>query len=91
MSRRDDAEGTVEFGIQTLTSRTVLMVTHDLAEAENVLALLGGGSLVRRTVSFSPWRPVATDGGALSRELKLDAPSRKQTTTSAPWMEPLVG
>jgi hypothetical protein len=92
MSKRDDAEGTVEFGFQTPNSKTVLMVTNDLAEAEHVLDLLGGGTLVRRTVGFSPWRPVVTEGGAPSGQMILDPPARRPESTSpAPWMEPLVG
>ena len=59
MARRNDTKIVVEFGVQTPNSRTVLMVTQDLAEAEQVLDLLGGGQLVRRAVSYSPWRLVS--------------------------------
>jgi hypothetical protein len=52
-------EGTVvQYGIETPTSRTVLMVTEDRGEAERMLDMLGRGRLIVRTVSYSRWRDV---------------------------------
>lgn len=49
---------TVEYGIQTPNSKTVLVVTEDLSEAVSTLNMLGSGTLIRRTVRCSPWRAV---------------------------------
>jgi hypothetical protein len=55
MARDNHATRTVEYGVQTLESKTILAVTEDLAEAERTLDMLGQGRLVKRTVSYSPW------------------------------------
>jgi hypothetical protein len=73
MARRNDTKIVVEFGVQTPNSRTVLMVTQDIEEAEHVLDLLGGGQLVRRAVSYSPWRPVA----------EADLPNKRPNSTAS--------
>jgi hypothetical protein len=58
MRNRNVAESFVQYGIQTPTSKTILMVTEDPAEADRMLDMIGEGGLVVRTVSFSHWRPV---------------------------------
>jgi hypothetical protein len=60
MPNRNVAESFVQYGIQTSTSKTILMVTEDPAEADRMLDLIGDGRLVARTVSYSHWRPVET-------------------------------
>ncbi|CAN5553955.1 hypothetical protein BH10ACT9_BH10ACT9_46000 [soil metagenome] len=58
MGRRDVARCTVEYGIISATSRTILTVTEDYAEAEHTLDLIGEGRLVRRTVTYSAWADI---------------------------------
>ena len=58
MSRREDSRCTVEYGILSLTSHTILTVTEDYAEAEHTLDLIGDGRIVRRTVTCGPWADV---------------------------------
>jgi hypothetical protein len=60
MPNRNVAESFVQYGIQTSTSKTILMVTEDPAEADRMLDLIGDGRLVARTVSYSHWRQVDT-------------------------------
>jgi hypothetical protein len=48
----------VEYGVQTLTSRTVVLVTDEIEEAQHMLDLVGEGRVVRRTVRYGPWRSV---------------------------------
>jgi hypothetical protein len=52
---RDGTKFTVEYGIQTTTSKTILGVTEDLEEAQRTLDMIGDGRLIQRTVSYSPW------------------------------------
>jgi hypothetical protein len=61
MTRRGVADSVVEYGIQTLTGKTILMLTNDLTEAEHTLDLIGEGRLVQRTVRYSPWVAVPSD------------------------------
>jgi hypothetical protein len=89
MARQDDSDSIVEFGIQTPNSKTVLMVTLDLAEAEQVLDLLGGGYLVRRTVSCTRWLPIADDVGA--RVAMPNSPAAVDEPTRSVMRMPLVG
>lgn len=63
MARGDRATSTVEYGVQTANSKTILTVTEDLAEAERTLDMLGQGRLLQRTVSYSPWIAVESDAG----------------------------
>jgi hypothetical protein len=58
VSRRDVARCTVEYGVVSLTSRTILTVTEDYAEAEHTLDLIGEGRLVRRTVTYGSWADI---------------------------------
>jgi hypothetical protein len=60
MPNRNVAESFVQYGIQSPTSKTILMVTEDPAEADRMLDLVGDGRLVARTVSYGHWRPVDT-------------------------------
>jgi hypothetical protein len=61
MTTRDAAVTVVQFGIQTPNSKTILMVTEDLSEAQSTIDMLGSGTLIKRTVRYSPWRPVEED------------------------------
>jgi hypothetical protein len=61
MPRRNVAESFVQYGLQMASSKTILMVTEDLAEAERMLDLIGDGRVISRTVSYSQWRPVEVD------------------------------
>jgi hypothetical protein len=61
MSSRKVAQSFVQYGIQTPNSKTILMVTEDLAEAKHTLDQIGGGNLIARTVSYSHWRSVDID------------------------------
>ena len=81
MARREDRNTVVEFGVQTPNSRTVLTVTQDLAEAEHMLDMLGGGRLVRRSVSYSSWRPVEPELALPDETLPV---SNQDSTPSAP-------
>lgn len=58
MTTRDAAVTVVQYGIQTANSKTILVVTDDLAEAMSTLDMLGSGTLIRRSVRYSPWLPV---------------------------------
>lgn len=58
MSARNATVTVVQYGIQTPNSKTILVVTEDLTEAESTLDMLGSGTLIRRTVRYSPWRRV---------------------------------
>jgi hypothetical protein len=58
VSRRDVARCTVEYGVVSLTSQTILTVTEDHAEAEHTLDLIGAGRLVRRTVTYGAWADI---------------------------------
>jgi hypothetical protein len=55
VGKRGIAGSVIEYGVQTTGSKTVLTVTQDEAEAEQMLDLLGEGWLVQRTVYYSPW------------------------------------
>ena len=61
MARSGVAGSVVEYGIQTLNGKTILMVTNDLTEAGHTLDLIGEGRLVQRTVRYSPWVAVSAD------------------------------
>jgi hypothetical protein len=63
MTTRNAAVTVVEYGIQTQNSKTILVVTDDLHEAESTLDMLGSGTLIQRTVRYSPWHSVQGDGG----------------------------
>jgi hypothetical protein len=54
MAIRDGTKFTVEYGIQTPTSKTMLGVTEALEEAQRTLDMVGDGRLIQRTVSYSP-------------------------------------
>jgi hypothetical protein len=58
MTTRGATVTVVEYGIQTPSSKTILVVTEDLSEAVSTLNMLGSGTLIRRTVRYSPWRAV---------------------------------
>lgn len=60
MGTRKTADSTVEYGVQA-SSKTVVFVTEDLAEAEHTLDLIGEARLVQRTVRCSPWIIVLID------------------------------
>jgi len=62
MPTRERAEKVVEYGIRTPHSKTTLMLTEDLAEAERTLDMLGQGTLIERTVSYGPWHQVDDKG-----------------------------
>jgi hypothetical protein len=47
MARRGVTDSIVEYGIQTLNGKTILMLMNDLTEAEHTLVLIGEGRLVR--------------------------------------------
>ena len=61
MARRGVTGSIVEYGIQTLHGKTILMLMNDLTEAEHTLDLIGEGRLVQRTVRYSPWVTVPVD------------------------------
>jgi hypothetical protein len=56
MAKRGIAERCVQYGIQTPNSKSILMVTDDLAEAEHMLDVIGQGRLTVRTISYGRWR-----------------------------------
>lgn len=56
--RSSDVRSIVEYGVQTPMSRTVVLLTDHLEEAEHMLDLVGEGRIVRRTVRYGPWRSV---------------------------------
>jgi ABC-type proline/glycine betaine transport system ATPase subunit len=62
MGKRKTADSTVEYGVQAISSKTVVFVTEDLAEAEHTLDLIGEARVVQRTVRYSPWVTVPVDG-----------------------------
>ena len=67
MAERDLATCITEYGVRTVSSNTILVVTLDLAEAERMLDMIGGGRLLQRTVRYSPW--IAVDEEAVVAEL----------------------
>ncbi len=64
MAARDTAATVTEYGIQTPNSKTILMVTEDLHEAERTLDLIGEGRLITRVVSYGPWRALDNESVA---------------------------
>jgi hypothetical protein len=54
----------IEYGIQTANSKSILVITSDLADAHRTLDMIGDGRLVCRTVSYSRWQDVDTDAAA---------------------------
>lgn len=58
MATDGKAKRLVEYGIQVPNSKTILMVTDNLADAERMLDMIGQGRLVERTISYGPWRVV---------------------------------
>ena len=58
MPRRDVSKTVVQYGVQTVTSKTIQVVTDDLAEAERLLDMIGDGVLIQRTVEFGRWTSV---------------------------------
>lgn len=61
MARGGIAERRVQYGIQTPNSNTILMVTEDLAEAEQTLEMVGQGRLTMRTISYGRWHVLDAD------------------------------
>ena len=57
-----DAESVVQYGVQTPSSTTVLLVTDRLDEAEHILDVVGDGHVVQRTVRYGAWRPAEASG-----------------------------
>jgi hypothetical protein len=55
MARRGISESVIQYGIRLNSSKSVLMVTEDLAEAERVLDMVGHGLLISRRVTYGPW------------------------------------
>jgi hypothetical protein len=54
----------IEYGIQTANSKSILVITSDLADAHRTLDMIGDGRLLCRTVSYSRWEEVDTDATA---------------------------
>ena len=48
-----DAGSVVQYGVQTPSSTTVLLVTDRLDEAEHILDVVGEGRIVRRTGEYA--------------------------------------
>jgi signal transduction histidine kinase len=51
----DHAESVTEYGVQTLNSDTVVIVTADRDEAEHALEWIQGGRVVHRTITYGGW------------------------------------
>jgi hypothetical protein len=51
------SQSVVQYGVQTPASKTVLLLTDRLEEAENILDVVGEGRILQRTVEYGPWRP----------------------------------
>ena len=56
MATDEKAKRLVEYGIQAPNSKTILMVTDNLADAERMLDMIGQGRLVERIIRYGPWR-----------------------------------
>jgi hypothetical protein len=82
MARHDRATRTVEYGVQTSNSKTILTVTEDLDEAERTLDMLGQGRLVQRTVSCSPWIAVEVAAETRASPNEPEQDWTRATTTS---------
>jgi hypothetical protein len=61
MAKGGRAERHIQYGIQTPNSNTILMVTEDLAEAEQMLDMVGQGRLTVRTISYGRWHALDAD------------------------------
>lgn len=61
MATHRGVQHVVQYGIQTSHSKTILMVTENLAEAERMLDMVGEGRLIARTIRYGPWKVVETE------------------------------
>lgn len=53
-----------QYGVQTATSSTVLIVTTDRAAAQDALGWISDGQIVARTLAISAWHPSIDVGDA---------------------------
>ena len=56
--KSNDAGSVVQYGVETPSSTSVLLVTDRLDEAEHILDVVGDGRIVQRTVRYGAWHPV---------------------------------
>lgn len=56
MARLGDAKTVVQYGIETPTSRSIVLMTESYEEAAQLLDLLGNARVIARTVRYGPWR-----------------------------------
>jgi hypothetical protein len=61
MSIRDIEKRVVQYGVRTVHSSTILVLTDSRAEAERALDMFGEGVLIERTVSYTRWRTAEAD------------------------------
>jgi hypothetical protein len=73
MTTRNMGKSVIEYGIQTATSKSILVITSDLADAQRTLDMIGDGRLVCRTVTYSRWQHVDEDTSAQSYSMTRPA------------------
>jgi hypothetical protein len=62
--KSSDAGSVVQYGVETPSSTSVLLVTDRLDEAEHILEVVGQGRIVQRTVRYGAWHPVEDSDSA---------------------------
>lgn len=65
MSNPSTDSSITQYGVQTPSSSTVLIVTDDRAEAESALEWIADGRVVHRTITSGGWQP-GNDAGDLA-------------------------
>lgn len=73
VTTRNMGKSVIEYGIQTATSKSILVITSDLADAHRTLDMIGDGRLVCRTVTYSRWRQVDEDASTQSHSMSRPA------------------
>lgn len=51
-----EAQSVIQYGVQTPASKTVLLVTDRLDEAEKILDVIGKGRILQRTLEYGSWQ-----------------------------------
>jgi hypothetical protein len=57
MSSPKTGRSVTQYGVQTLNSSTVLIVTADRGEAEHALQWITDGRVVHRRITYGGWQP----------------------------------
>jgi hypothetical protein len=87
MAGRGIGMSVIQYGIRLNGSKSVLMVTEDLAEAERTLDMVGHARLITRRVTYGPWMDVESRGhsgrSGFGRRRSLDGRARQWSSCAS--------